>query len=71
GHGHETHGYTTTLAEHKDGKNTKPLTVFEEEAHQPHGHKTPTSSEPHGEKSHEQEHENIKGIRLVFGCVSF
>ncbi|PWA26886.1 hypothetical protein CCH79_00001071, partial [Gambusia affinis] len=35
--------------------------MFEEHAHQLHGHKTPTSSQSHGEKGHEQGHEDIKG----------
>lgn len=38
--------------------------MFEGHAHQPHGHKTPTSSQSHGEKGHEHGHEDIKGIFL-------
>lgn len=42
--------------------------VSEGHAEQPHGHKTPTSSQSHGEKKHEQGHEDIKGIVL---CLDF
>ncbi|KAM4720351.1 uncharacterized protein ntng2b isoform 8-T8 [Anableps anableps] len=63
GHGHETHDHRTTLPEHEEGKNTKSQTVshvFEGHTHQLHGHNTPTSSQSHGEKGHEQGHEDIK-----------